>query len=817
MRVSQRHPSDPTGPLWRRFLGKAGVGAVPVWLVMAVPGSYGQPLPPPPSRIAPAQITLFLELVVNERASGQVVPVVVRDGHYFIAAAVLQSLYVRTEAGSGTLVAVDQIAGVAVQYDSTGQRLQLTVPTDWLPSQELGGGTAASSFSALSSTGMLLNYDLYTSNPERNSAQASLLTEQRVFGGWGSLSNTGVYRSGAQATDKGYMRYDTRWTYSDTERVRTLTAGDLIAAPLSWGSAVRMGGLQVARNFAIRPDLVTYPLPQFLGQAAVPSAVDLFINGYKASSETVQPGPFTLNTIPYINGAGEASVVTTDALGRQVVTTVPFYVANTLLKKDTNDYSLAVGTLRRDYGVHNFAYGPAAASGAYRVGLSDTFTLESRAEMASSLAVLGVGGVKALGTWGVVNTAWSQSQVRGQSGQQVNLGYQYNGRSFGVGAQHTARSPGYADLTNYDAANLRLNRRSTQVSSSLSLGQAGALSAGYFSIEDAVRQRTRLLSLSYSRPLPGNAFLALNLNKAVGQRALSLQVQLTFSLDARSMVGLTAVRDRSSTNSQVNYSRSTPADGGLGWNLAYAGNGNGSSYRQASATWRTSKTQLQAGVYVQGPVSSSWMGATGSVVAMDGGVFAANRINDAFVLVSTNGVAGVPIRYENQSIGRTDAAGHILVPGVPGFYPARVEVDVLELPDHMQLAQSQQRLSVRSGSGALLKFNIEKTLAARITLVDEQGRPLPVGWQVEHVQTGQKSVVGWDGLVYFEGLKALNELLVRGPGTTRCRVHFPVLVDAPQVLRIGPLACRSESGEQTAWATFARRVGVPTQAVYRHE
>ncbi len=491
------------------------MGAVPVWLAMAVPSTYGQPLPPAPSRIAPVQITLFLELVVNERASGQVVPVVVRDGHYFVRAAVLQSLNVRTEASPGALVAADQILGVALQYDSIGQRLKLTVPTDWLPSQELGS-TAINSFSAQSSTGGLLNYDLYASNPERSATQASLLSEQRVFSRWGTLSNTGVYRYGAQTTGKGYMRYDTRWTYSDTERIRTYTAGDLIAAPLSWGSAVRMGGFQIARNFAIRPDLVTYPLPQFLGQAAVPSAVDLFINGYKAGSETVQPGPFTLNAIPYINGAGEASVVTTDALGRQVVTTVPFYVANTLLKKGINDYSLAVGSLRRAYGIQSFAYGPAVASGAYRVGLSDTFTLESRAEMASSLVVLGIGGVQALGTWGVLNSAWSQSQVRGQSGRQVNLGYQYNGRLLGFGVQHTVRSQGYADLSHYDTANLALNRRSTQLSSSFSLGQAGALSAGYFSVEDADRQRTRLLSLSYSKPLPGNAFLAVKatLNKS---------------------------------------------------------------------------------------------------------------------------------------------------------------------------------------------------------------------------------------------------------------------------------------------------------------
>ena len=41
----------------------------------------------------------------------------------------------------------------------------------------------------------------------------------------------------------------------------------------------------------------------------------------------------TLTNVPFINGAGEAVVVTTDALGRQVSTSVPFYVTSTLATK----------------------------------------------------------------------------------------------------------------------------------------------------------------------------------------------------------------------------------------------------------------------------------------------------------------------------------------------------------------------------------------------------------------------------------------------------------------------------------------------------
>ena len=79
---------------------------------------------------------------------------------------------------------------------------------------------------------------------------------------------------------------------------------------------------------------MTWPLPAFSGEAAVPTSVDLFINGYRSGSTRLQPGGrLPLTNLPYINGAGDAVLVTTDALGRQVSTTLPFYVSSDPLKQ----------------------------------------------------------------------------------------------------------------------------------------------------------------------------------------------------------------------------------------------------------------------------------------------------------------------------------------------------------------------------------------------------------------------------------------------------------------------------------------------------
>lgn len=758
-------------------------------------------LPPPPqpgTAAALAGATLYLELVVNQQATGQVVPVLVQDGSYHVAADTLRALHVRTPATGAQLVAVDRIEGVTVRYDSVAQRLELMLPPTWLPAQQLGADGPVGRLAPQVGRGFLLNYDLYASNPGRAQASTSLWTEQRWFGPWGLLSNTGVARhtrsgggSAGEAGDfsgsQGYLRYDTSWRYSDTDAVRSITAGDLITATLPWGSAVRIGGVQIARNFAIRPDLVPYPLPSFSGQAAVPSAVDLFINGQRAGRENVQPGPFTLNTMPFITGAGEAAVVTTDALGRQVLTTVPFYVASTLLKKGTDDYALSAGALRRGYGEDNFGYGRPVASGSWRYGLSDQLTLEARGELARGLAVGGAGAVLALGRFGVANGALAH----GGGGLQWTAGYQYNAQRFGLALQHTRRSAGWRDLAGLDRAEgSGAGRSNTQVTTSLSLGAAGAVAVGYFDAQALDGMRSRIATASYSRAVGDNSFLSLNLNKAVGGNDYLVQLQWTLLLGDRGAVSLVGTRDRNGLGRQLQYSRAPPSSGGLGWNLSYANSAGPDDYRQGSMTWRGDHLQVQGGAYLQGGRSATWAGASGSIVAMDGGWFAANRISDAFAVVAT-GLPDVPVRFENQLIGRTDARGHLLVPGVNAYYPAHFEIDILDLPGDMQAEQSEQRVLLAAGSGALLRFEIRQVRAASITLVDRQGKPLPVGLLVQHLGSGRNATLGWDGQVYLENLADDNELLVRGVGFDSCRARFTLPPGQPGVARIGPLVCQT--------------------------
>ncbi|MND89274.1 Outer membrane usher protein FimD precursor [compost metagenome] len=471
-------------------------------------------------------------------------------------------------------------------------------------------------------------------------------------------------------------------------------------------------------------------------------------------------------------------------------TTLPFYVTSSLLQKGLADFSVAAGSLRRDYAIRDFAYGPGVAAASLRYGLSDSFTLESHAEAAESLALGGLGGNWQVGNWGVVNAALSQSSFDSRSGQQLSFGYQYNSQRLGFNYQRLQRRGDYADLSLVDSPYTRLSQRSEQVTMSLNLERYGSLGAGYFDVRAGDNSRTRLLNLSWSKPLWRNSSLYLSANREIGDSQWAVQAQLVIPFDLRGTLSFSVERNKEGENQQrVNYSRAVPSEGGVGFNLGYA-DGDREAYRQADVTWRLQSVQLQAGAYGSSDSMTRWADASGSLVWMDAGVFAANRIDDAFVVVSTEGFAEVPVRYENQLVGRTDQNGHLLVPWSSAYYRAKYEIDPMELPANVQSPQVEQRVAVRRGSGYLLEFPLQRVVAASIVLVDGNNKELALGSQVRHEQSGALAVVGWDGLVYLEGLAADNSLQVQIANGGSCRVHFKLAPEQDQVPLIGPLVCQ---------------------------
>ncbi len=710
---------------------------------------------------------LFVELVVNGRVHPDLVEIEAVGDALWVPNATLIAAGIAIGGEGRTDVAHDP--RFAADYDPLRQRLSLTVAVGLLPVTHHVRPTTAR-IAAESGTGLVLNYDLNVQIGGGN-AGGGLWSEQRWFSGLSSLANNGVLRFGNEPT--AYLRYDTHFRRVDEERALHLVAGDLISGGLNWTRAYRMGGIQIGRAWRIRPDLVTMPLPSFAGEAAVPSAVDLFVDGQRQQRRAVDPGRFVIDDLPVVTGAGNARIVTTDAVGRQIATDIPFYVAPDLLARGLTDFGVEAGLVRRRYGLSSFDYGMAAASGYVRHGLSDRLTVEGHGEASTRSAAAGIGAVWMPGLFGTVHANASVGTADGRTGHIWSAGYSYVARRWSLSADHRRASRGFRSIADLDARALAVGGSSTRAFASATFDRWGNVGLGYLDVRPAQGPRARLATASWSLPLGSRVSGFAGADYDLDRRRLGLQLRVSMALGGASVsVGARrAGRDRPQFHAE--YGMAVPYAGGIGVAAGIAADGQGLRQGQATLTARGGHAQANAGVAFAGNRAVGLIGVSGSVIAMDGGVHLANGTSSAFALVSTDGVAGVPVRYENQIVGITNRRGHVFVPRVAPYHAARYSIDPVDLGVDLSPTMVERRVAILEGAGAVVRIPIRRAASVTLGLVDAQGNAIPAG-SVADID-GQRLTIGWDGILFVTDAAATLDFAVarQDGGTCRVSVTLP--------------------------------------------
>lgn len=729
---------------------------------------------------------LFVELIVNGVSSETIVPLQIADDRMMIEGHLLRRSGLAFV--SEGLLDLATLQGVRSSYDIATQTLNLDVEPELLPARRVSSARNTR-LPTVADYGAMLNYDAYAQR-SGGATTASLWSEQRLFGPAGTLSNSGTIRlaSGGGAKAKAYLRFDTSFRHVDENRAVVITAGDLITRSLPWNRSFRLGGVQISRDFRIRPDLVTVPLPSFAGKTAVPSAVDLFVDGFHRQNADVAPGRFILDDVPVVTGAGQATIVTRDAVGRQISTTIPFYVSSELLRAGLLDFSAEAGFLRRHYGVRSFDYGQLTATGTGRYGVTRQITVESHGEAAKGHSLIGGGLLWAPWVIGTFNLTASHNWTRGKQSNRWSAGYSYTSRHFSVSFDHEERRAGFRDLGSFDLRQIAELRRSDRMIATLNLARQGSFGVAYVSGKTLNKQKTRIISGSYSRALGRAMTLFATGDYDFRSRTGSVQLRLIVPF-GRNLVAGGISHDKSrGTLAQLDFNRSIASDGGLGIDASLASDSRGHHYGQATGTWRTHSIELQAGAAAARGVSSKWASAAGSVVIMAGDIFVSRRISDSFAVVSTGDVADVPVSFENQPVGTTDKKGLMFVPNVTSHLGSRFAIDTLNLPPDHQASSVELTTAIRQGAGAVIRMPIRKVRSATVALVDAAGLPLPAGSLVTRPGR-QDSSVGWDGIAYLEDMERDNPIAVSFANGTGCRANVNLPDDAPPLVAIGPLPC----------------------------
>lgn len=723
---------------------------------------------------------LYLEVELNQFATGQLARFVMIDGRLHASATTLRELGLRWPGSEtdGGLVALDSIPDLQARYDASLQRLSLVAPLEALSAEREHFGVNQSPpprvDPATLAPGLLFNYNLYAQGGS-DYLSFSGWNEMRLFGvGPGIWSNSLLTRlTSVSGRDDRYdtVRLDTYWKYDLPDSMVSVVAGDAYTGSLGWTRSIRFGGVRATRDFALQPYRVTTPLASFTGDAALPSTVDLFINGIRQSSQQVRPGQFQIDSVPVINGAGQAQMVITDITGQARVVNFALYNTSQLLQEGLADWSLEAGLVRNDYGIRSFSYADdPMGSATVRYGAGDHVTLEAHAEGTAGLQMAGMGGLLLLGDrGGVVNLSLAGSRRDGASGQQYGLGYQWSSTRFNLGADTLRRSDRFADVATLEGATLPV--RMDRAFAGLTLGRT-QLGASYVRQDYPDQPRARYANLSWSWQLPRSGYLSLNLSRDFDTRdSDSAYLYWSMPLGNWSSVSATAQHASGASNLTLEANRSVDADqGGWGWRAQTTVGDRTAAQAQVNRLGRYGA--WDAGFFhVRGEdgradSNSGFASASGSVLFMQRHLFAMRRVYDAFALVSTDGIAGVPILLENRPVGTTDEHGLLLVNRLNAWQNNRVSIDPLQAPTDVSLGRTETLAVPQSQSGMLVRFPMRLSLSVQATVTGGDGKPVAAGSPVwlgdaDPATDPADTVVGYDGLLYLQNPPANARLKIR--------------------------------------------------------
>ena len=680
--------------------------------------------------------------------------------------------------------ALDALPGLKYHIDQPLQALIMEAPTVLFAPMAIHEIPIAYQRPTVSPPGAFLNYDVIAQQLGHEITLGALL-QASVFGPWGS-GTTSVIKSDAIGPSRA-VRLETTWTHDEPDSATSLRFGDAITgASQEWGGATRFGGLQWATDFATRPGLVTMPLPSLAGEAALPSTLNLYVNGALRMRSDVPMGPFTVQDIPALTGNGEIGVVVRDLLGREQVITQSFYASPELLRPGLHDFSFELGVERDNYGLASDDYGRALFAGTDRIGLTDNLTTEFHGEVLRDQQTLGVSGAWLLPAAGVLSAAVAGSHSLLGSGTLLVLGLQrISGRlSFGGNVQLASEQFTRLGLLPGEAVPSRM----TQADASVALGRLGSI--GLIGTRQDFRDRpsVELASIRHNVEVAHFGYLSLAVTRThATQSDTSIDLNFTFTLDQRTSGSVSAVSQAGDRQELVQLQRNLPVGDGFGYRLA-AGVGT-TQDREA-----TLSLQREAGTYVLDTETLS--GVTRTQVSASGGIalfadelFPSRQINGSFAVAQVADEPGVRVYVENQLVGRTDANGRVLLPDMRPYQDNLVRIEQADLPLDAQIPTVEMKAVPYINSGTLLRFPVTHPRGALVVVRLEDGELLPSGALVQIVGQDEMFPSALRGEVYVTGLEANNVLRASWSDRT-CEMTVPFKPSDDPLPKLGPYVCK---------------------------
>ena len=731
-----------------------------------------------------ADHVFYASVTVNGRELARVVKLREREDRLYIARDSLAYVGLPGSPADAEFVEIAQIAGVGAVVDWTKFHLDLTVRSLDNPGNvvDYRRPAAAPTRRVTPLTALIVDYDIAAKAGPAGLGLASQVDAGVVRDNF-AIHSGWTYATGEAISD-GIVRLDTALQIDNPRHLRTLTVGDFIQATGADARAVRLGGIRLASNFALQPDFISYPLPDFAGSLAVPQQLDLIVNDRRLSREDLQAGTFSLRNIPVAAGRGRLGVVVRDSLGREQYLGLDYYASRNLLDRGVSQWAVNIGRIRRGFGRVSNDYGPLASSLFLRHGVTRNLTLGVTTEAGNGLINFGGEGTVTLGALaelsaGLRTSRLTQSGVS-RKGEAVSFSLtsaghtpslRFSGRAVSRGYDDLASASGDAPPTNFLA-----------LAADFDLGKFGGISLSGVRERDtrpgpkvSGLQTRHVASLSWRNSFGRvNLFADLSWRRFEKQGNTAAFIGLSIPFGARALASATLVHDAVGGDQlDLSYERPAivPDDVGYGLRLQTGR----SDLLRGKLAYQGRWGRVEAEAEVVNGAAASRFSTRGALVLAGGSLFAVKDNSGGMVLVDPHGVVGVELSRQNLPVAKAGRGKPLLVTDLVARTPMRIGIVPTTLPSGAVADSLGELVAVPSGAVAKLDLGIRPYRPALVRLLDHTGQPFAPGTRVRALPSGAETIVGFDSMVELNTAAADRRLAVDLDDGSICHAELEVV------------------------------------------
>ena len=762
---------------------------------------------PPPSLSSPISVrTDLLAVRINGvEQDGEVFVHHLADGGIAVAVSALRgwrfSVPADTLVIDGTRsVRLDRVAGLRWRIDARTQVLQLEVGASAfrMSGVEVAGVAPAAAFPPIAAG--FLNYDVHLQRDTPRAGVASTLAAALLDFGASTAAGAGhtsvITRNSAGLPHT--TRLDSTWVMDQPSALTSVQFGDTTGATGQWGRAVRFGGVRWSTDFSTRPGFVSFPLPALKGEASVPSVVDLYVNNQHRLQGNLPPGAFDLPDVPVVTGQGQIRMVVRDLLGREQVVVQPYYVTPQLLRPGLRDFSLEAGAIRDNYGIDSFRYGRVLLVGTDRVGVTETFTRELRAELLERQQTAGVGGVWLLGGAATAQLAAAASRrEEGGWGQLVSAAVEHQSAGWSGSISGRLASSQFAQVGQTFDARVAPPRLAMGAHAATSIG-SGGVAVNAIVQSDWQDGRYRALSFNYGQRLGPLGYFSVYASVTSGTTrgyAVGAFLTQTFGRDLSVTESAFRSRDRAADgttptqrSTQETIQLQAPPPSGPGFGYRVLGERAGQTRVAAEGFAQGDGFAASAGLARIRTDTSARIGAAGAIALLGDGVYFARRIDGSFAVVEVGDYADVRVTRDNQVVTRTDERGRAFVAGLRGYESNRIGVEPGDLPLDVVIDADAVLVAPPARGGVAVRMPVTRGRSAVLRVVDSAGRPVPPGSRARADNGSRDFPVGFDGKLFLSGMGERGEYWITSP-EGRCFISIEWRPDPNDLPDLGDVTC----------------------------